>query len=96
MTWLSKRLLVKQERQVQLNSQQLFLIKQAQQEKRVEIKNNFSSFATSLEGILTFTASGAVYELLQPTQSEQAHSKRESTFGSLQRWLFLAEKMQLF
>lgn len=96
MTWLSKQLLVKQQRKLQLENQQLFLIKQSQQENRAALKENFSEFTASLPGLVTFTASGAVYELMQSSASEQSDQKSESSISNIQRWFFMAEKLQLF
>lgn len=93
MTWLSRRLVEKQKRRVQIAEQQLFLLKQAQQHNREEIKANFKRFTLSKKGLLTFTASGAIYEVIQANENEQ--SPRPS-IGSMQRWLILAEKLQLF
>lgn len=96
MTWLSKQLLVKQQHKLQLENQQLFLIKQKQRENRAALKENFSEFTASLPGLVTFTASGAVYELMQSSDGEQSSNKPESSISNIQRWFFMAEKLQLF
>ncbi|GHF00025.1 hypothetical protein [Thalassotalea profundi] len=93
MTWLSRRLVEKQKRRVQIADQQLFLLKQAQQNNREEIKANFKRFTLSKKGLLTFTASGALYELLQQNETEQSQMP---LISSMQRWWVLAEKLQLF